>query len=155
MLREDSGHPMALEFLAHISDMYRQWANRRGMWLTELAAGGRERPAGVIFSVNGFGSYAILSREAGLHVMESPIDESRFERVRVRVVVAPQPESPIPRREDQMKHARELLNASENQALEIVRRYRELPSPLVRDNISGWRTGRINAIWSGNFDVWN
>ena len=154
LLREDMDHPQAREFLAHTVDMYRQWARRRRMRLTELPVGGGERPDGVIFSLGGFGSYAILSRESGLHVMESPIDESRFDRVRARVVVAPQPEPPSPRRKDQIRTARELLNASENQAPAIVRRYRELPSSLVRDKVAGWRTGRIDAIWAGNFDVW-
>ena len=154
LLREDMEHPQALEFLAHIVDMYRQWARRRRMRLTELPVQAGQGPEGVIFSVGGFGSYAILSRESGLHVMESPIDESRFDRVRVRVVVAPQEEPPTPRRDDQIRTARELLNASENQASAVVRRYRELPSPLVRDKVAGWRTGRIDAIWAGNFDVW-
>ena len=154
LLREDMNHPKAPEFLAQVVAMYQQWAKRRRMRLTKLPAGGGERPDGVIFSVGGFGCYAILSRESGLHVMESPVDESRFDRVRVRVVVAPQKEPTSPRRDDQVKAARELLNASDNQAPAVVRRYRELPSPLVRDKVAGWRTGRIDAIWAGNFDVW-
>jgi ATP-dependent Clp protease ATP-binding subunit ClpC len=35
----------------------------------------------------------------------------------------------------------------------IVRRYRELPSPLVRDSARGWRTGRLGTVLDGNFDL--
>jgi ATP-dependent Clp protease ATP-binding subunit ClpC len=34
-----------------------------------------------------------------------------------------------------------------------VRRYREQPSPLVRDAVAGWRTGRIGDVLSGDFDL--
>jgi ATP-dependent Clp protease ATP-binding subunit ClpC len=36
---------------------------------------------------------------------------------------------------------------------EIVRRYREQPSPLVRDNVRGYRTGRLELVLSGDFDL--
>ena len=38
--------------------------------------------------------------------------------------------------------------------LAIVRRYREAPSPLVRQ-ISGapWRSGKLDAVLAGNFDL--
>jgi ATP-dependent Clp protease ATP-binding subunit ClpC len=35
----------------------------------------------------------------------------------------------------------------------IVRRYREEPSPLVRDAVRGWRTGRLDRVLGGDFDV--
>ena len=34
----------------------------------------------------------------------------------------------------------------------IVRRYREEPSPLVRDAVRRWRTGRIDRVFAGDFD---
>jgi hypothetical protein len=36
---------------------------------------------------------------------------------------------------------------------QIVRRYRQRPSPLVRDTIGGWRTGRIDRVLAGDFDL--
>lgn len=36
---------------------------------------------------------------------------------------------------------------------QIVRRYRERPSPLVRDTIGGWRTGRIDRVLIGDFGL--
>jgi ATP-dependent Clp protease ATP-binding subunit ClpC len=34
-----------------------------------------------------------------------------------------------------------------------VRRYREWPSPLVRDGVRGWRTGRLDHVLGGDFDL--
>ena len=35
----------------------------------------------------------------------------------------------------------------------VVRRYREGPAPLVRDIASGWRSGRLDAVLGGDFDL--
>jgi ATP-dependent Clp protease ATP-binding subunit ClpC len=34
----------------------------------------------------------------------------------------------------------------------IVRHYRESPSPLVRDHVRGYRTGRLDLVLAGEFD---
>jgi ATP-dependent Clp protease ATP-binding subunit ClpC len=34
-----------------------------------------------------------------------------------------------------------------------VRRYRNGASPLVRDMVAGWRTGRLDAVMRGDFDL--
>jgi hypothetical protein len=36
---------------------------------------------------------------------------------------------------------------------EIVRRYRDRPSPLVRDAALGWRTGRLDLVLGRHFDL--
>jgi hypothetical protein len=43
--------------------------------------------------------------------------------------------------------------ASRRATAVVVRRYRRAPSPLVRDSVRGWRTGRIDLVLDGNFDV--
>ena len=35
----------------------------------------------------------------------------------------------------------------------IIRRYREGPAPMVRDVASGWRSGRLDAVLGGDFDL--
>ena len=35
----------------------------------------------------------------------------------------------------------------------IVRRYREGPSAMVRDMANGWRSGRLDAVLGGDFDL--
>jgi ATP-dependent Clp protease ATP-binding subunit ClpC len=151
LVREDAEHPEAGEFLARVEEMYSAWASRRRMRWTQLTPRRVDPVDGGVYSVTGFGSYSILEREAGLHVLESPKDPSGFARVRVRVSVAPQTVAPTVSKSEQLEAAREALGTHESR---VVRRYREAPSPLVRDNVAGWRTGRIDAIWAGDFDVW-
>ena len=43
--------------------------------------------------------------------------------------------------------------AASGEATGIVRRYREEPSPLVRDAVRGFRTGRIDRVLEGQFDL--
>jgi ATP-dependent Clp protease ATP-binding subunit ClpC len=64
------------------------------------------------------------------------------------VAVAPQVPGPVgnPRRS-----AQAALDATPAAAT-VVRRYREAPSPLVRD-ARGWRTGRLDRVLAGDFDL--
>ena len=121
------------EFGPRIVAMYRAWAQERGMRLE-----GSEEQAGRRFrwtaSVSGFAALRTLRPESGLHVLEVPDDRGGFDRRRVRVTVTPEePGAPSRAR--------------------IVRRYRERPTPLVRDSVRGWRTGRLDAVLAGGFDL--
>jgi len=72
--------------------------------------------------------------------------------VQVRVRVAPQPE--IPPEEGGAGLRRQALEAFETPAsAQVVRRYRERPSALVRDTVRGWRTGRLDRVRAGDFDL--
>jgi ATP-dependent Clp protease ATP-binding subunit ClpC len=35
----------------------------------------------------------------------------------------------------------------------VVRRYRPEPAPLVRDAVRGYRTGRLDRVLDGDFDL--
>ena len=35
----------------------------------------------------------------------------------------------------------------------VVRRYRRQPAPLVRNMNGGWRTGKLDAVLRGDFDL--
>lgn len=35
----------------------------------------------------------------------------------------------------------------------MVRIYRERPDPLVKDRSRGWRTGRLDRVLGGDFDL--
>jgi ATP-dependent Clp protease ATP-binding subunit ClpC len=48
--------------------------------------------------------------------------------------------------------ARRALAETET-ATTVVRRYRTRPSPLVRDSVREWRTGRLDRVLDGEFDV--
>ena len=45
------------------------------------------------------------------------------------------------------------LTSTPAEDAEVVRRYRENPSPLVRDVRRGWRTGRLDLVLAGDFDL--
>ncbi|MFP6897640.1 MAG: hypothetical protein VCA38_13630 [Roseibacillus sp.] len=34
-----------------------------------------------------------------------------------------------------------------------VRRYQQVPTPLVRDKVSNWRTGRLDLVMRGHSDI--
>jgi len=72
--------------------------------------------------VSGLGAHTILAPEAGLHVLEA-----------------------------EPKLTVQILVGGEG-SRRIVRRYRREPSPLVRDSVRGWRTGRIERVLGGDFD---
>jgi hypothetical protein len=68
--------------------------------------------------------------------------------------VLPQP--PVPARDGEAeltRQAAEALAGAPAPAATIVRRYRGTPSPLVRDAVRGWRTGRLERVLAGDFDL--
>ena len=135
--------------------MYVDWAQKRRMKLDVLdqTAGSADVPYSALFAVSGFGAYTILRPESGLHVLESPNDSKLFNRVKARVVVAPQGDAPAAGAREARLHARAAIDATAEETPAIVRRYREEPSPLVRDAVRRWRTGRIDRVFAGDFDV--
>jgi len=128
--------------------MYRKWAARRGMQVSEIGVPESRLP---IFVISGFGAARLLGSEAGLHVLdyEDSDDASRtVARVTVRPTPLTLPDSPP----GQWKVLSRLLGSGPAPAA-IVRRYRVDASPIVRDMKQGWRTGRTELVFEGHFDV--
>jgi ATP-dependent Clp protease ATP-binding subunit ClpC len=87
-------------------------------------------------------------------VLETPQDDKSFNRVRATVRVVGQPDEPAGRGPEALRTQAAHALASEPAApQQIVRRYREEPSPLVRDSARGWRTGRLERVLDGDFDL--
>ncbi len=150
----------ASAFGKRLGDMYQAWARKRRMQcvvLDESSSGAT--PYRLMLAVSGYGAHSLLESESGLHVYEVPEgDSGRFQRHQARVRVVPQPDEPVQgkgsdRRARLLVQAREVLNKSGAPQRRIVRRYRDTPSPLVRDGVRGWRTGRIDLVLAGNFDL--
>jgi ATP-dependent Clp protease ATP-binding subunit ClpC len=139
------------DFARRIDRMYRSWAERRGMRFQVLAETVSD-PYCATLAVSGFAAYPILAPEHGLHVLESPARGRTFARLRTCVIVAPQPDEPPSGASTLLAQARLSLEAA-GAAADVVRRYREEPSPLVRDRVRGWRTGRIDQVLDGDFDL--
>ena len=151
LVTADTGLAGAQDFRDRLAHMYRSWARARGMRLRELDASRCRYEA--LFLVSGFGSFGLLDAESGLHVLEVPAGATRFDRIRARVEVAAVPASGSPHRRDIGEVAADLLDADKTRKVVIVRRYRQEPSPLARDSVRNWRTGRLDFVFDGNFDV--
>lgn len=84
-------------------------------------------------------------------MLELPKGERSFERVPVHVTVAAWPAAEPER--DLANDAARALAVAADSAPVVVRRYRTQPSPLVRDSVRAWRTGRIDRVLAGDFDL--
>jgi ATP-dependent Clp protease ATP-binding subunit ClpC len=141
------------EFASILAEMYTGWANRCGMHLQQLEASDGE----YLFAVTGLGCGEILSLEGGLHVLEH-VDETLdgspvVDRDQVQVSVARRAPSPERSPVETLRDARAALAGVPARST-IVRRYRPGRSSLVRDAIRGYRTGRLDRVLAGDFDLY-
>jgi len=145
----------AAEFLARVAAMYRGWAQRRGLALETILEEALGRDTRVVMAVSGLAAHSLLASETGMHVLEEPDPQGPgFSRVHVRVRVAPQPDAPAADGIRGLRTQARAAFATQGPApAQIVRRYRERPSPLVRDTVRGWRTGRVERVLAGDFDL--
>lgn len=116
--------------------MYQQWGEQRRLRV-DLVNFDADR-CEALLAVSGFGAIDILRNESGLHVLESERDGDA-RRQTVHVAVAPD-----------LPGVARTVPADDKR---ICRRYREQPSPLVRDSVRGWKTGRIDRVLAGEFDI--
>ena len=137
----------ARDFAGRVAVMYERWAKRRGMRTQAIPPSDRDERR---LAISGFGAYTILKAEAGLHVLELPRERQGFARANVQVAVAPRTDASRTVEELEEEAGRALSGSPAPQT--VVRRYRREPSPLVRD-ASGWRTGRIDQVLAGDFDL--
>jgi ATP-dependent Clp protease ATP-binding subunit ClpC len=139
----------AREFARQLAAMYSSWAKRRGMRADLLSESNGERYR-FVAAVSGFGAHTLLAPEDGVHAHEIPFAQgSGFMSLQARVRVAPQPLQPARGTLD----VAERIFAAMSPSQLVVRRYREKPSPLVRDSVRRFRTGRLDVVLDGNFDV--
>jgi ATP-dependent Clp protease ATP-binding subunit ClpC len=130
-----------------LRSMYRSWAAKRRMQFLDVPSSARDKDT-PIMTVSGFGAFRILSPESGLHVLET--SEAGAGRVTARIRLAAVPLGDVPAAKEQKLISGALDQAARPNA--VVRRYREEP-PLVRDAAGKWRTGRLDLVLSGEFDL--
>jgi ATP-dependent Clp protease ATP-binding subunit ClpC len=127
--------------------MYVAWAQRRRMQFS-VVEGAKDEAR--VLVVSGFGAWRTLSAERGLHVLEVPQDAGRRrEAVRVRVAEGPPDEPPAARRDAALRALAQQAPSDSR----VRRRYRRLPAPLVRDVGTGERSGHLDLILGGDFDL--
>ena len=127
-------------------DMYRGWAVNRHMQLSELAGEAGRQPW---LLISGFGAHRLLAQEVGLHVLEDDDQDAR--RATARVSLAVTPLGDVSR--DRLRRALAAAFDAAPPQLSIVRRYRRGPAPLVRNMNGSWRSGRLDAVLRGDFDL--
>ena len=149
LIDEDADAP-ARAFADRVIEMYRAWGKGHRMQVDLLS---EDRDAGrCTMAVSGYGALGMLRPETGMHVSESEPGRNAT-RHRVRVIVAPDASTGQEKRRDRVRHAEQTLDAVNVESAKIVRRYREGASPLVRDSVRGWRTGRLDRVFAGGFDL--
>jgi ATP-dependent Clp protease ATP-binding subunit ClpC len=136
-----------LAWCDRLRQMYHAWAAKRRMQITDLSGTGTDKNLPVL-TVSGFGVYRILTAEAGLHLFEE--SEGGMGRVTARVRLAVVPLADLPAGKERKLIVEVLEKAP--QVNTVIRRYREEP-PLVRDAVGKWRTGRLDLVLGGEFDL--
>lgn len=133
-IRSDDTDAKGRAFLQFITGMYQGWADKRAMTLEPRELEG----FACAWSVSGLGAAEILRHETGRHqFVEGRLGEVAQVEVHVASGISPSPE-------DFMQSA---------DPLPVVRRYQQLPTPLVIDKVHSWRTGRLDLIEAGHFDL--
>jgi ATP-dependent Clp protease ATP-binding subunit ClpC len=126
-------------FAEELAGMYLGWAERRGMQALRLDR---------VLLLGGLGAVPILSPEEGLHVLEA---DDEHDRVTVAVTLAVRP--PETALDTDLGVLATRLLAARAPRREIVRRYRQGEAALVRDAARGYRTGRLDRVLAGDFDL--
>jgi ATP-dependent Clp protease ATP-binding subunit ClpC len=145
---EGAGDRLAtLGWCQRLRSMYRAWADRRRMQVAENPGVAKDQDAPILM-VSGFGAHRILAAEAGLHVFEQ--SEGGAGRVTARVRLAAVPLGDVPAAKERKRVVKALDEAPRVNT--VVRRYREEP-PLVRDAAGKWRSGRLDLVLGGDFDL--
>jgi len=123
------------------------------MSLVELDA----PPGRHVLAVSGLGCGEILAPEAGVHLLERVDGEHEGSRIvgreQVRVDVLARPAGHDESEEALVRTALEATWDGESTPT-VVRRYRPGRAPLVRDGARGYRTGRLDRVLAGDFDLY-
>lgn len=136
LLSPDRVNASTRAWFERLTQMYLDWAEMRGMRVRTLEHD-RDQ-ARLRLAVAGFGAWQSLRDERGLHVFERG-DANPAERQRLHVRVT----------------ADGVAGTAAAADIEsrLCRRYQEQPTPLVRDAVRGWRSGRLDRVLGGDFDL--
>lgn len=144
-LRSLEDTPKSRIFAATLAAMIESWAVRRDMEIKPMKCSGWHRA----WAIDGFAALRILELEHGLHVAE---EGGLGETATVQISVAAQPYVP----ESLLTEPSSTLAAKaleRSASHDILRRYQEYPTPLVRDRRRDFRTGRLDLVLAGHFDL--
>jgi ATP-dependent Clp protease ATP-binding subunit ClpC len=126
--------PGDLEFATRLCEMYQAWSGHRGMKLEPI-------PGAHFWAVrvNGFGALTLLQNEHGTHHWTEGKKGNRYSCFVSVTSIDPADKSPN-------------LPAEPDSPI-TTRRYQQVPTPLVIDKIRPFRTGRLDLVMKGHFDL--
>ena len=119
--------------------------------MATVATATTTRIDGGLSTVAGGCAARLLQRETGLHVLDYE-DSDDAGRTIARVIVKPTPLAMPSSGADRYALLIAEIEKGPHPST-VVRRYRDDASPLVRDMKQGWRTGRAELVFDGQFDV--
>ncbi|MEO1012002.1 MAG: AAA family ATPase [Bacteroidota bacterium] len=130
--------------------MYRSWAKMRGMKMETLEESHTFDDIHVIFSIVGFGAYGILNKETGYHIIEeSGTGEKQIVKSKILVSVIP-----MELEDYRLKEVPPIIQRFKKSSVpKNVRRYKFGKSPIVKDFVSSWQTGKLDKVLKGDFDL--
>ncbi|MCA8942818.1 MAG: ATP-dependent Clp protease ATP-binding subunit [Planctomycetes bacterium] len=142
------------ELVDTLCGMYASWASDRELQCRTLTAERDGRDVHMAWlSISGFGALPSLRNEHGIHMLEVP-DRVGFGRDKATVTVFAHTADPNDddRVDARLRDACARARATP-ESTRVVRRYRREPSPLVRDAVWGYRSGRLDRVLEGDFDL--
>jgi ATP-dependent Clp protease ATP-binding subunit ClpC len=137
------------EWAEQLARMYEAWALARGMNMERIGEGR-------LYCVSGLGAGEILLPESGLHVLELISQSEHGGRLVERASCVVEVVGRDPRHGAERSELAGAANGALRSAAlvpSVVRRYRPAPTPLVRDAVRGYRTGRLDRVLAGDFDL--
>jgi hypothetical protein len=130
--------------------MYRAWARNRNMNATEIDSIPCVPQSALI--VAGFGAHRAVGREAGLHILEK--SEDGGSRLTAQVLVTAPPLGNVSKAEMRQALAA-AFGSNPKRSTNVVRRYRKGATPLVRNGDGSIRSGKVEEVLRGNFDLFS
>jgi ATP-dependent Clp protease ATP-binding subunit ClpC len=140
------------DFWKKLTQMYLQWAKNRKADYKIIRQNIYAESCEFVMVIEGFAAYQVLEKEKGIHVWEETQQKNKLERINVRVDVRPFPEQ-IAAKETLEDIVKKIFDSPAANLTKITRKYRHKPSPLISDNVSHWRSGRLDKILGGDFDL--
>lgn len=136
LLSPDRVNAATRAWFGRLTQMYLDWAETRGMRVRTLEHDRDQARLRLV--VAGFGAWQSLRDERGLHVFErGDANPAERQRLHVRVTADGVAGTTV---------------AADSES-RLCRRYQEQPTPLVRDAVRGWRSGRLDRVLGGDFDL--
>lgn len=133
-----------------IVSMYQNWAKHRKMGCTKVCEGKAKSEQFCVYRFSGFGAYAILKQEHGIHLREVKSNRSKMiEKSRVKVTVLPLDSSEY-HMVDQIGQAMGAVPAESKG--KVVRRF-NMDSKQCKDVVNKWQTGHMDKVLKGLFDI--